>query len=430
MELNIQQSVQKLKRLHPDLKPKWWIEDQGVFLICLLPKNQPEDKAIVQLYAVDPKKGTTAGPIPTMTIYGNDKLQKKLANPNTVFEVPTDDKPVQHSARQVHGYRIRKELTDYPDYLAHYGIKGQKWGVRRFQYENGAYTAEGKERYRGTGAKAAGSPVPQAPEKMTFMEKHRTRTARIADSYMDAMMRQLPHDREKSKKGDHNRVIVDVAYTVLNPANAIHLAADGVGAAIAKSKLNKYMKNRDNKSEPDPTTGLPKKKEGAYTDKEDLAAVNPGFMNTNSNTKNNCMLCTTTYDMRKRGYDVTAQLDSEGYNFQDLKRWYPKAKIERTSRYDERGVGVDQKEYMKRTVDNLLKQGNGARGNLMVVWNQGGAHSLFYEVQNGSVIIRDGQANQVYTNPEKILRMTMGSSYARLDNVKPNWEQIKKECVR
>lgn len=32
--------------------------------------------------------------------------------------------------------------------LAHYGIKGQKWGIRRFQYDNGSYTPEGKERYR------------------------------------------------------------------------------------------------------------------------------------------------------------------------------------------------------------------------------------------------------------------------------------------
>ena len=32
-------------------------------------------------------------------------------------------------------------------YLQHYGIKGQKWGIRRFQYENGSYTPEGKERY-------------------------------------------------------------------------------------------------------------------------------------------------------------------------------------------------------------------------------------------------------------------------------------------
>ena len=34
------------------------------------------------------------------------------------------------------------------DYLAHYGVLGQKWGVRRFQNEDGSLTSEGKERYR------------------------------------------------------------------------------------------------------------------------------------------------------------------------------------------------------------------------------------------------------------------------------------------
>lgn len=32
-------------------------------------------------------------------------------------------------------------------YLAHHGIKGQKWGVRRFQKEDGSLTSAGKERY-------------------------------------------------------------------------------------------------------------------------------------------------------------------------------------------------------------------------------------------------------------------------------------------
>lgn len=32
-------------------------------------------------------------------------------------------------------------------YLEHYGIKGQQWGVRRFQNEDGSLTTEGKERY-------------------------------------------------------------------------------------------------------------------------------------------------------------------------------------------------------------------------------------------------------------------------------------------
>lgn len=44
-----------------------------------------------------------------------------------------------------------------PPYLEHYGTKGQKWGIRRFQNEDGSYTAEGKERYgRGGDGKAGG----------------------------------------------------------------------------------------------------------------------------------------------------------------------------------------------------------------------------------------------------------------------------------
>ena len=37
--------------------------------------------------------------------------------------------------------------NDSQDYLAHFGIKGMRWGVRRFQNQDGTLTAEGKERY-------------------------------------------------------------------------------------------------------------------------------------------------------------------------------------------------------------------------------------------------------------------------------------------
>ncbi len=36
---------------------------------------------------------------------------------------------------------------EYSDFLAHYGIKGQKHGVRRFQNEDGTLTPEGQDRY-------------------------------------------------------------------------------------------------------------------------------------------------------------------------------------------------------------------------------------------------------------------------------------------
>lgn len=33
------------------------------------------------------------------------------------------------------------------DYLQHWGIKGQKWGVRRYQNKDGTLTSAGKKRY-------------------------------------------------------------------------------------------------------------------------------------------------------------------------------------------------------------------------------------------------------------------------------------------
>ena len=38
-------------------------------------------------------------------------------------------------------------MSEYPTYLIHYGVQGQKWGVRRFQNEDGSLTPEGREHY-------------------------------------------------------------------------------------------------------------------------------------------------------------------------------------------------------------------------------------------------------------------------------------------
>ncbi len=38
---------------------------------------------------------------------------------------------------------------EYSDFLAHYGVKGQKWGRRQYQNEDGSYTQAGAERYWG-----------------------------------------------------------------------------------------------------------------------------------------------------------------------------------------------------------------------------------------------------------------------------------------
>lgn len=53
---------------------------------------------------------------------------------------------------------------DDENYLAHHGVIGQKWGVRRYQNPDGSLTAEGK-RHRGYSEKTVGSELKKAGEQ-------------------------------------------------------------------------------------------------------------------------------------------------------------------------------------------------------------------------------------------------------------------------
>ena len=420
MSLSINDCIKKVKEVHPDLYPIWYIEDKGKLLFALLKRGVSKEDSLVNLYVVDPDNGAVYGPIPTLSIYENKDLANKLQNPHIV---PSEDQfPVKHGSQM-------------DSFLMHYGIKGQKWGVRRFQNADGTLTPEGKERYLKSTSQAD-------QQNLSFREKWRTREANNLEKAWEALDAEVKIDREKTKQTKSDgRIVDDVLWTIINPANAAFLAADGMMAVSAKMKLKKYMKNREENSEKDPKTGLYLKKDGQYSEKMDLEVVNPGFRDLTSNTKNNCMLCTTTYDMRKRGYDVTAQLDSEGYAFSDIKNWYPKAKVEKISRFNDNGIGIKQKEYIQKTIDTLKKQGDGARGNLMMLWPLGGGHSVYYEIKNGNLVIKDAQTAKTYDyeknsfmkatpKPEALLNNAWGFSYARLDNIEPDIEKIIKECVR
>ena len=69
-------------------------------------------------------------------------------------------------------------------YLIHHGIKGQKWGVRRFQNADGSLTAAGKKHYSSNSSVGT-----QVPERLKDVPKTTRRTAqKDAKEFAEAKM--------------------------------------------------------------------------------------------------------------------------------------------------------------------------------------------------------------------------------------------------
>lgn len=63
------------------------------------------------------------------------------------------------------------------DELKHYGIKGMKWGVRRFQNSDGSLTAEGRKRYSSEDYKNAQKKVDKGKAMVDGVKKTRVKAA-------------------------------------------------------------------------------------------------------------------------------------------------------------------------------------------------------------------------------------------------------------
>lgn len=275
-----------------------------------------------------------------------------------------------------------------------------KWGVRRYQDYDGRLTAAGK-------TKAKNKNVTYSGQKVTTPENER--------------------DHSKSDKTPLAIMALNVALDIMT-LNPVYAAVDLARLAQAgKGSAMNAIYNLDRKKcEVDSKTGL-RMKHKDMSINEDAKRVNPLVHNFDNNTKKNCMLCTSAYDLRRRGYEVTAKRASYGYRDNEVTSWYPKAKVNTVVGINKADGKLSNKQMISSLKNELTSQGDGARGNLMVTWkNLRGGHSVAYEVSNGQVTIVDAQIGKVYKNPDAFLkRCTPAVSYARLDNVDFDPKTIK-----
>lgn len=302
---------------------------------------------------------------------------------------------------------VRRELELY-----HHGVLGQEWGKRNgppYPLNRGAHSAK---------------------EKKAGWQKSLNKSS--GSKYGN-----------NSSKANAGMFIAKMALDVvgLNPIGLVRdtkRLVDYTRSKALSSSENKRLAN----SKIDEKTGL-RLKQKEFTPEEDMRVINPDYKNFNNNTKNNCMLCTTAYEMRRRGYDVRAGYESKGLGSSAVQKWFPDSKLEhayslsqdrkeRSKQLVNAALGVGGKEKYDDLSKALLKHGDGARGNLLVTWDGLSGHSVVWENQNGGFVIRDCQSNKTYTSRrqiEKLLKITATADYVRTDNVDFDPKTIK-EAIR
>lgn len=302
------------------------------------------------------------------------------------------------------------------DFLAHYGVKGMRWGRRK--------------------------------AKEVSSESRRTSPAD------DEASRQARAARKK-------KMIV-----------AGSIIALGLIAAVGGYTAYKYDQN----IKLDLLSRLQNEHDIGWRKKDDLAAdvtnikkfkkdivdpINPNYGK--AGTKVNCMRCTFAYELRRRGYDVRSTLarsalgeDQEQTNFgrhlatdknnpfspsrsgtfksaeENFDKYaaaYQKSKVS-DSMLGEKIIasGGSASQKASKLMDTLSKEPEGARGELGMSWFFGG-HSVAWENVKGKPMLIDAQNGIVYDSYDKVKKLMEDAEsigYTRLDNKELNLDFLER----
>lgn len=274
--------------------------------------------------------------------------------------------------------------------LYHHGVKGQKWGVRRWQNPDGSLTAAGKARLKGwKGDQDIGRDL----AKYTSPGWEDTK-AIFKHSLVRALTQYIPG----------GNILLFAKYMI--DVNKYEYD----GSTDYTKKEGQYEK-----------LSQLKKKSSSTTPEQDVKLTNPRI-GEQAGKVNNCTLCTAAMELRNRGYDVIARSKGSGNISQIYSKWFKGAKLEKVP--CARQPRELRRSWANRAYDNLCKeiekQGPGASGYVGIQYEKtNSGHAMWYKVGNdGKVIFYDGQNGKYGVNTDKTFAVADPSKheYTRLDN--------------
>lgn len=188
---------------------------------------------------------------------------------------------------------------------------------------------------------------------------------------------------------------------------------------LSKKYMTEYADLRDF------TDSHAKKIQGEHSLEDDLDAVNPLYDKNLDHTTVNCSLCSLTYDLRRRGYDVTSKMSSKGN--------IPEALIDDLYNEKEPSLkmeGLKSWDQVEKKVLNTYP--DGARGHFSIRTPFGMGHSMSFEIADRKMIVYDPQSGRKNVKMDSDLFNLYPpsmSTFDRLDHRTINWKNASKVCA-